>query len=488
MREEEGHSFMNSSSTVTLFAVHTDPSRRPVTLLASALIHTAVAGVVSFGFLYVPPIDNHFHERYMVRHLDLQTPEQHTRPTAPSDDAGLRMVASELAAADGSKARPAVLQQRVKAPPSRQTLVQPDLAAQLAKAQNIPIPEFLIWAPRKTIVKAIVPPKPAPPAATHVKPSLEAPNQEVDLSDVKIAAAPLPKMKLHILAGTTTPVSVTGPELTPTSPATVSQVDAQPTPTAVMSLSDLSMKNGTITLPPVQESQAASSAGALAAGAAQPASAAQRSTSSLKAGAGGGKSVAPSAPNATATANSAASPPNAESGISVSPASSGFGQGGAGSSAATEIRLARNGSFGAVVVGDSIEDEFPEAAQLWGGRMAYTVYLHVGLARSWILQYALPRSADADAGGAIAALEAPWPFDIVRPNLAPGSINADALMVHGFVDRAGRFDTLSVVFPQDFPLAQFVLKCLQRWQFRPASQHGQLARVEILLIVPEELE
>ena len=172
----------------------------------------------------------------------------------------------------------------------------------------------------------------------------------------------------------------------------------------------------------------------------------------------------------------------------MSPASSGFGQGGASSSAATEIRLARNGSFGAVVVGDSIEDEFPEAAQLWGGRMAYTVYLHVGLARSWILQYALPRSADADAGGAVAALEAPWPYDIVRPNLAPGSIDADALMVHGFVDRAGRFDTLSVVFPQDFPLAQFVLKCLQRWQFRPASQHGQLARVEILLIVPEELE
>ena len=119
--------------------------------------------------------------------------------------------------------------------------------------------------------------------------------------------------------------------------------------------------------------------------------------------------------------------------------------------------------------------------------MAYTVYLHVGLDRSWILQYALPRTADANLGGNITHLEAPWPYNIVRPNLAPGSIDADALMIHGFVNREGRFDKLRIVFPQAFPQAQFVIDALDRWQFRPASENGQIARVEVLLIIPEEL-
>ena len=120
-----------------------------------------------------------------------------------------------------------------------------------------------------------------------------------------------------------------------------------------------------------------------------------------------------------------------------------------------------------------MEDQFPEMAGVWNGRMAYTVYLHVGLARSWILQYSLPRSADAEAAGNTIHLEAPWPYNIVRPNLDPGAIDADALMVHGFVNRSGRFETLSIVFPQSFSQAQFVLSSLQQWQFRPAMQDGR---------------
>lgn len=119
--------------------------------------------------------------------------------------------------------------------------------------------------------------------------------------------------------------------------------------------------------------------------------------------------------------------------------------------------------------------------------MAYTVYLHVGLARSWILQYSLPRSDDASSAGNVAHIDAPWPYNIVRPNLQPGAIEADALMVHGFVNPSGRFETLSVVFPQTFPQAEFVLSSLQQWQFRPAMQNGAGARVEVLLIIPEEL-
>jgi hypothetical protein len=76
----------------------------------------------------------------------------------------------------------------------------------------------------------------------------------------------------------------------------------------------------------------------------------------------------------------------------------------------------------------------------------------------------------------------------VRPNLPPGSINADALMIHGFINAAGKFENLSVAFPQPFPIAPFVLHALQQWQFRPAKRDGQAAKVEVLLIIPDQLE
>lgn len=471
---------MKSSFTVTLFSEYTDSNRRPATLLASALIHTAVTGLISFAVLYVPPIIYQVGERYSVRHLDIETPEQQMQRTAlkQEDDAGLRLMSRALAARGDSAAHPALRQQSMRAKLSRQTLLQPDLATQLAVAENIPIPEILIWTPGEKIAKTIVAPHTAKPAAAPVRPSLQAPNQEIDLADVNIAAATLPDEKLHLMAGSTTPVAAPGPQVATTTPQTVSEIDAQPTPAAVMSLSDLRMKKGTVTLPPVNESASANSADGLAGGKGQSASTTEKNSASLQIG----------APQGVATSHSAVSANQPANGPSVADASSGISQQEGASNSVTEIKWPKNGSFGAVVVGDSINDEFPEAAAVWKGRVAYTVYLHVGMTRSWILQYSLPPSADASADGAVAGLQAPWPYEIVRPNLAPDSVNADALMVHGFVDRAGRLETLSVVFPQDFAQAQFVLKCLEQWQFRPASENGQIARVEVLLIVPEELE
>ena len=83
------------------------------------------------------------------------------------------------------------------------------------------------------------------------------------------------------------------------------------------------------------------------------------------------------------------------------------------------------------------------------------------------------------------ARRAPWPYNIVRPNIAPGTIDADALMIHGFVNQAGRFEALSIAFPPEFAQAQFVLNALSQWEFRPATQNGQNIKVEVLLIIPE---
>ena len=119
--------------------------------------------------------------------------------------------------------------------------------------------------------------------------------------------------------------------------------------------------------------------------------------------------------------------------------------------------------------------------------MAYTVYIPVGLAKKWVLQYTLSRADNAAAGNA-SHPDAPWPYNIIRPNLAPGSFNADALMIHGFVNQDGRFESLAVAFPPDFPLTRFVLNSLAQWQFRPATMNGQNVKVEVLLIIPEEPE
>jgi hypothetical protein len=147
------------------------------------------------------------------------------------------------------------------------------------------------------------------------------------------------------------------------------------------------------------------------------------------------------------------------------------------------ITRPKEGQFGSVVVGSTLTEKYPETAELWSGRLSYTVYLPVGLARSWILQYSLSR-ADSPAG-ATTRVEAPWPYNIVRPNIAPGTIDADALMIHGFVNQSGRFEALSIAFPPEFAQAQFVLGALSQWEFRPATQNGQNIKVEVLLIIPE---
>ena len=76
----------------------------------------------------------------------------------------------------------------------------------------------------------------------------------------------------------------------------------------------------------------------------------------------------------------------------------------------------------------------------------------------------------------------------MRPNLSADEVNADALMIHGFLNEAGRFEALAVVFPPKFAQEQFLLDSLKQWQFRPATQNGRDTRVEVLLIIPEEPE
>ncbi|MFP5250522.1 MAG: hypothetical protein ACLGP3_11925 [Acidobacteriota bacterium] len=474
---------ISPSPTVTLFTEQIDSSNRALTLLASTAIHAGAVTLVLLGVLYAPVSTSVATDRFMVRRLDLHMAERpRVRAAQGASSEAAQQVARALLSAGHAPA--AMLHVTVHARPGAQTLLQPDLAVQLAQTESIPVPQVILWSPRLALSKVVVAPRPAPPTAAVARPAPEAPNAEIDLADVNLASSRLPAKKLHILPSTTTPIVAPSASPVQLPPASVSQTAKTPTPAAILSLSDLRMKDGSTMLPPLNETANRDAPDAV-------------TTGSGKSAGAQGHGGSPGAARVKASSNSATSRASAAEEAPPAP-SARTGQGPAQGpiagealgelAATTQITLPKDGRFGAVVVGDALEDQFPEMAGMWNGRIAYTVYLHVGLARSWILQYALPSNADAAQAGSISHIEAPWPYNIVRPNLAPGAIDADAVLVHGFVGQTGRFEQLSIAFPQDLPQAQFLLKSLERWQFRPAAQNGQAVRVEVLLIIPEELD
>jgi hypothetical protein len=284
----------------------------------------------------------------------------------------------------------------------------------------------------------------------------------------------------------------------------VSSID--PTPAAILSASDLHMNQGTVTMPGANQSAEGSDRGGLGTGktpsALQNGSGESGTTGAAKGSgngqsASGGKSAGPGAGGSEKGAGSG----NAGAGLQAgtgsgkgagqnagagSGASNGHGSGDGDNGTVTRISVPKNGQYGVVVVGSSLDGQYPETADVWKGRLAYSVYLHVGLEKSWILQYSLPRASDSASAGN-AHLGAPWPYYIVRPNLNPDDASSDAVMVHGFVDESGHFEKLSIVFPTDLGYArqQLVLGALQQWQFRAGTKEGQVAKLEVLLIIPE---
>lgn len=478
---------MRSSRTISLFSDRPDTSRQSPSFVVSILVHGAAMGLLFLGILFPPRLSNKIlTERYDLRHLDLQTPDEQMRRAAASEINYPHPSAAthKLPPGGSPKIQPAVLRLTSRAPKAIQTLMQPMIPPAPKPIKATPLPTVVLWKPEITPVKAIVPPPPAKPMAAPVLPSFEAPNKEVNLADVRISATALAAQKLPILPSTTSPVVVHGPDA-PQTPATTSASTAQPTPTAVLSLSDLRMNSGTVFLPPVNESAPADSPGTLTQGEGKdPSQPGNGNLASKASGAGAGLNAGD--PKDKPAPGGGGGKGGAKTGPSES--SQTASESGEEPPTTTNITRAKDGRFGSVVVGASLQEKYPETAELWSGRLAYTVYLHLGVAKSWILQYSLPRAINDAEMVNVNHIEAPWPYNIVRPNLASDSINADAVMVHGYVNKAGRFEALAIVFPPELPQAKFVLDALAQWQFRPAAQSGQVTRVEVLLIIPDETD
>ncbi|HYK38269.1 hypothetical protein, partial [Alloacidobacterium sp.] len=352
--------------------------------------------------------------------------------------------------------------------PAPQTLVQPDLPPNVVIPQKMPVPLALLWATENNPTEKIVPPPLQEATNASVEPSLDPPNPELKLADMRVSPNPFRTELPMPSPSTSSPMTVYRPDAANQVPQTGSQSITPPTPARVMSLSDVLLQQGAVPLPMINETAPSSSTDLLA-------------------------PERPETPPQDGGGNQANKQPGAGAGQTLgdqgdATAGSGIaGQNGTGNDPAySRIMLPRDGHFGVVVVGSSPADEYPEAQGAWTDRLAYTVYLHVGLARSWILQYSLPLNAEAAAGGDAVRPDAPWPFVVVRPHLAPSDTNGDAILVHGMINTKGHFEQLSVVFPQQFAQSHFVLSALQQWQFRPATQDGQITAVEVLLIIPRE--
>src|SRR5271166_1690259 len=397
---------------ITLFSEQPEQNQKPYTFAVSIVLHTVAIGLLAFGIISAPKVSTHLaSDRIAVRHLDLHSLEAQLERAKLDIEYPQIHPAKHTLPPGGSAAAQPVMRQVVQAPPGPQTLLQPDIPKPVILTETVPVPTVVIWDGKKSLEKLIVPPVPLKPAVAIIKPSVQLPNNEQNLADIAIAAANMPMPPQHILPSTTTPVVISGPKPTPPAPVTTAAGAPKFTPTAVMSLSDTHKANGAVTLPPINESASANSPGGLTPGQTKGSGkTGQASPSDRQGGATG-------AGHDSRVAGDPAGDAGAGKGDRTNSGKTGSGQtdfGQGNKFSATHISRSITGQFGAVVVGSSLEDQFPEMPPVWSGRLSYTVYLPVGLAKSWILQYALPRAGEAAAAGNITRIEAPWPYNIVR--------------------------------------------------------------------------
>jgi hypothetical protein len=163
--------------------------------------------------------------------------------------------------------------------------------------------------------------------------------------------------------------------------------------------------------------------------------------------------------------------------------------------AGTPLRVLHpsNGVFDVVVVQSSAAEAFPEATAALSGRPIYTVYLQVGAPKEWILQYCVPnKAAPIQTGNFVnlgnpAPVGAPYPMVTIRPP-EDWQHGTGYLLVHGFLDEAGRLRNMTVLSNQQpaSPTTGAILEYLAYWEFRPAVVDGQPVKVEVILAVPPD--
>jgi hypothetical protein len=493
---------MKSSPIIVLFAEPPPPlRRRPSAFAVSFVLHCFAFALLWAGLNQPHKVDSRSDlQRYAVRIMELHRIEPKERQLTqkviePPGEGAPAHAAMPGGGPEGAAAARIPLN-FITQKQAVQTLIQPEVQRELLLPQEVPLPQVVQWTPPDPAISRIVPPPPKPVAEVKVQPTLDAPNQELKVADVKISASPFDTKAPLPAPSKTSPVNVQAPAQAPRVPETASKNSGPATPSSIISLSEIKLQEGTTALPLISQVAPTPFSGSLSPG--QPNSTSQNGsgkTDSKQNGASAGQTSgdqAGKAGNASGAAGNTSGATGNASGAARGSAGSGQGGGGeadglnSGNSQRTVVHISmpKDGKFGVVVVGASLTEDFPETIDMWHGRLAYTVYLHVGVAKNWILQYSLPRSLAANVTGSATRPDAPWPYDITRPSI-DADANTDAIMVHGVVNTLGRFEQLAVIFPTELAETKFLLHALQQWQFRPAMENGQATPVEVLLIIPE---
>ncbi len=428
---------------------------------------------------------------------------------------------------------------RFQLPPLRvrktdQTLLQPDFAPDLPVLSEITLPEIFFWAPLPAaaprVRKPFVMPGSAEPFAQPPRldapPQLTAPNWETLTLDVQVAAALEGRPDALLAPSISLPIRM--PDFDRPTPQTHVSVDRSVgDPLSVLALNwRLRPLREELLVPPGNQLAEIFGPGARGEGEAGGGSAESRGV-----GASGERSTEAAAtvePSGRPAEAAMAEPPKrrdagAESAtrarqaaVSRSSSSSTDAPRGRAANGARESPLsptpssdmqataARTGPappvgvrmehppggvFDVVVVQPAPMDGFAESTGALSGRPVYSVFLNVGAAKPWILQYCIPGEDQTTviSGGVVrlgnpAPVSAPYPRVTYLPALRsrPGSY----MMVHGYLGADGRFQQLEVLRAADRDEAQSVLPVLERWEFRPATREGRPVQVEILLAIP----
>jgi hypothetical protein len=451
--------------------------------VVSMVLHGCIFGMLLISLRHVTVVQRIPNRRYMVRMLNVRESLASARYFPQPNAVKPKPSAARHAPSSGGKAgvskfsRAMQVSRNFETPkPAPQTMIQPEVPPdQMILPQ---IPQAMVWTAGHIIHPKIVPPVPQPSGAIPVKPSLQQPNQELTIAEIPLTSTPFASHAPLPVPGSTSPVKVDAPVPAKQLPQTASR-DTGESAARVISMSQQSIDQGTAALPVVNEIAEADAPGSPMPGEAESSLHNGHDNSDSRVnGSGSGQGAGDSGVNGDGFAvhdgSDAGSGPG--QGFAVNTGSGDYPD--SGTNAVDHIVLPRGGKFGMVVVGASPHEDYPETARLWTGRLVYSVYLQTETDQNWILQYSMPRTTgdDLDPGHP----DAPWPYDMMRPNLG----YKDVVLVHGFVNPAGRFEQLTVAYPPQFSKAGLLLSALKKWEFRPATSQGQPTMVEVLLIIP----
>jgi len=146
------------------------------------------------------------------------------------------------------------------------------------------------------------------------------------------------------------------------------------------------------------------------------------------------------------------------------------------------------GVFDVVVVQSTAAETQFRSFGILKGKPVYTVYLQLGMPKTWVLQYCLPSTSSANAQPGVVNLDNPQPVTPPYPittvltdvELQP---KAGYTLIHGFLTAAGKFRNMILLGKPDQQLAR-LLQLLEEWEFRPAMKGDTAAEVEVLLAIP----